>query len=298
MSLALIDADIIAFQAAAANQQSVDWGEGDGATVTIDVPGAIDAARRLADEWTRLAGCRESVLCFSSREGRNFRRTILPTYKMNRKGGKPEAYWQVVDALEASFKVHRIEGLEADDVMGILSTSDKFAQSVVVTIDKDLGGVPCRLFNPRNDIRPRQVRIGQADLWWMTQTLTGDTTDGYSGCPKVGPKNAEKILGPCGLHLGSMWNAVVEAYEAKGLTEEDALVQARVARILRRSDYNREEGTIALWHPTTPSSLCLASVPSSSASTVTPQDAESPSSPAPSKSVGSRRSSSRARSRT
>ena len=39
----------------------------------------------------------------------------------------------------------------------------------------------------------------------------------------------------------------MSAYVGKGYTEEDALVQARVARILREGDYS--DGVINLWSP-------------------------------------------------
>jgi len=256
MTLALLDADIIAFRAAVTAQDSIDWGDGEGASVVADLSTALDNARQLIREWTSAAGCRTPVLCFSSRIGLNFRKALLPTYKSGR-SEKPQVYWDLIDALEQEYRFYRIEGLEADDVLGILATSDRFSGSVVVSLDKDLQTVPCRLLNPNKDQRPRPIRMAQADLFWMTQTLTGDQTDGYPGCPKIGPVNADKILGAAGLSLNSMWSAVVEAYEARGLTEDDALLQARMARILRRSDYDKERNEIALWHPTTPTILSL-----------------------------------------
>ena len=46
------------------------------------------------------------------------------------------------------------------------------------------------------------------------------------------------------------WDAVVEAFTFKaGLTEADALKQARLARILRWSDWNSETKTPILWSP-------------------------------------------------
>ena len=39
----------------------------------------------------------------------------------------------------------------------------------------------------------------------------------------------------------------MSAYVDKGYTEDDALVQARVARILREGDYS--DGVINLWSP-------------------------------------------------
>ena len=76
----------------------------------------------------------------------------------------------------------------------------------------------------------------------MYQTLTGDSTDGYSGCPSVGDKTARKILGD-----NPTWGDVISAYEKRGLTEQDAMVQARVARILRFKDYDFVKHQPILW---------------------------------------------------
>ena len=75
------------------------------------------------------------------------------------------------------------------------------------------------------------------------QTLTGDVTDGYKGCPGVGEKKAETIL------KKGTWEEVLKAYEAAKLTEQDALQQARVARICRVEDFNYKLGDVNLWTP-------------------------------------------------
>jgi len=46
-----------------------------------------------------------------------------------------------------------------------------------------------------------------------------------------------------------MWSAVVDAYESKGLTEEDAVMQARMARILRAEDWDFGKKAPRLWCP-------------------------------------------------
>ena len=76
------------------------------------------------------------------------------------------------------------------------------------------------------------------------QTLTGDPTDGYSGCPSIGKVSAERILKD-----NSTWQAVVDTYKKKKLSEDAALQQARVARILRASDYDFKKKEIKLWLP-------------------------------------------------
>ena len=42
----------------------------------------------------------------------------------------------------------------------------------------------------------------------------------------------------------------VETFEEKGLTEEDALINAQLARILTTNDYDHEKKEPILWTPT------------------------------------------------
>ena len=78
------------------------------------------------------------------------------------------------------------------------------------------------------------------------QTLAGDANDGYFGVTRVGLKTAEKILNKDGVE----WQTVVNTYEKAGITEEDALLNARMAFILRDGYYNKETKEIKLWTPT------------------------------------------------
>ena len=68
--------------------------------------------------------------------------------------------------------------------------------------------------------------------------------DSYKGCPSVGAVTAKKILDKT-----PTWEAVVEQFVKKNLTEEDALVQARIARILRAEDYDFKAKKPILWKP-------------------------------------------------
>ena len=63
------------------------------------------------------------VICLSDRNG-NFRKTINPDYKSNRKAIKPLLYDYLRDYIKGlGHKVYVKESLEADDVIGILATS-------------------------------------------------------------------------------------------------------------------------------------------------------------------------------
>ena len=81
----------------------------------------------------------------------------------------------------------------------------------------------------------------------MLQTLIGDTADNYKGLPGVGKVGAEKIINQ-DMSYTDMWQAVVEAYKSKGYTEKDALIQARVSRILRHCDYDYKYKKPILWN--------------------------------------------------
>ena len=79
--------------------------------------------------------------------------------------------------------------------------------------------------------------------WHLIQTMAGDNTDGYSGVPGIGIKRAEQIF----KLKGYTWKAVVETFEDKGMTEEDAITNARLARILTTDDYDSEKKKPILW---------------------------------------------------
>ena len=46
-----------------------------------------------------------------------------------------------------------------------------------------------------------------------------------------------------------MWEAVIDTYKGKGLNSKVALREARMARILRASDYNFKTKRPILWQP-------------------------------------------------
>jgi DNA polymerase-1 len=249
----LLDADIIAYQFAVKAQKTTDWGDGDVMT-QVEEGAAVTPA--LDDKLLELQAQLEAdafVICLSCPTDEGWRRKILPSYKSNR-GPKPALLGPLKDYLSKTHRTYLRPTLEADDVMGILSTHPTLipGEKVIVSIDKDMKTIPGWLFNPDKDKFPRLIEQQEADYWHLYQTLVGDTTDFYKGCPGVGPKKAEAILFGVSPPWGNpeeMWPAVLAAFKAKGLTEEDALVQARVARICRHTDYDFKRKEVILWKP-------------------------------------------------
>jgi DNA polymerase-1 len=153
------------------------------------------------------------------------------------------------EQVENDFKCRAFPGLEADDVMGVLATHPKTvreSQPIIISQDKDMQTIPTQVWRQGELMT---ISEEQADRYHMFQTLVGDTSDGYKGCPGVGKVKAEKFLDGCNGTAG-MWEGVKYLYEKASLTEQDALTQARLARILRWSDWNNEKKEPILWTPT------------------------------------------------
>lgn len=244
---ALIDADIILYQAAFGNQLDITW-DSETRSQAVDPEMARNEFEAIVASITTAANCKDAVLCFSCADQENFRYQVLPSYKHNRNHEeRPALFYELKAWALEHFECRMKPKLEADDVLGILATrtSERF---VVCSLDKDLDQITGAHYNWRKE-RIYQVTPEQADKKFYMQVLIGDPTDGFSGCPGIGPKKAEKILGACGPLPGVIWKAIVETYEKKGLTEAEALQQARVARILRCTDYDFEKKEPILWSP-------------------------------------------------
>lgn len=256
MTTALVDADILAYQAAAASEQPIQWDDGLWTLHAFEGEGE----RRfdeLLDNITKAVEADKVVLALSDSE--NWRKGVLPTYKSNRAATrKPMLLKHLKDRALDKYEAFLRPTLEGDDCLGILSTMKKTGDSIICSLDKDFKTIPGRHYNfGRKEFF--DVTLQQADYWHMMQTLTGDTADGYTGCPSIGPKTAEKILLAAldeGIPWANpqqlreiYWQHVVKAYAKAGLSEEEALTQARVARICRASDYDFKTKQVILWSP-------------------------------------------------
>lgn len=261
----LIDADVLRYLIAFTNTKSITWDEGEEAVVAIQPEKAKAELEDYVEEMVEKFGATDYVLALSCND-HNFRKDVDPTYKLARHKREKPALWYVLDDhMESTFgdKIVKRYGLEGDDILGLLASHPHPKRApgdrIVVSIDKDLATIPCRLYNPmKPDIGTRRIGIHDANLFWMKQTLMGDATDNYPGCPGIGGKRADAVLmpiheryidAPHEFHLDALWAAVVKTYESKDLTAEDAIRQARLARILRDGDYDYKNQKVNLWTP-------------------------------------------------
>tara|TARA_B100001996_G_scaffold201803_1_gene154505 strand:+ start:12587 stop:13333 length:747 start_codon:yes stop_codon:yes gene_type:complete len=245
MRTLLIDGDILIYKIATQNEIPTHWGDG---LWTLH----SDEKLCKAELDTQLEQLKENLeaekFIIALTDKNNFRKDILPSYKDNRKSKRKPMMLPVLrQYCIDNYSAVIMEGLEADDVLGILATTpNNNDERIVVSIDKDLLQIPSKI--SRDGKTFDEISEDEANYWHMMQTLCGDATDGYSGCPKVGVKTAQKILGDnINVPLLDLWQRVLAAYAKVGYSTDEALQQARVAKILRYNDYDYESGGIKLW---------------------------------------------------
>jgi DNA polymerase-1 len=234
----LIDADFIVYKSCAAAETEIDWSD-DTILVTSNFNDAYTATiRELIKIKDKFGSFSDLILFFS--DVKNFRKKILPEYKGHRNRKKPCGYRRVINKLKTEYDVIIMPELEADDAMGIYAT--KNPGNTIVSPDKDMRQIPGQLYNLDETFT---ITPEEGDKWHLIQTLAGDQTDGYSGVPGIGVKRADVLFNK----EGYSWKTVVKAFESKDLTETDALVNARLAKILTVNDYDFKKKEARLWSP-------------------------------------------------
>ena len=234
----LIDADYIVYKCCAAAETEIDFGE-DLIVVTSNFSDVMKNVNRELDKIKKEFFDSTLILFFS--DHKNFRKNLFPDYKGHRNRKKPCGYKRAIKALGLSYEVITMPELEADDALGIYAT--KHPGNVIVSPDKDMRQIPGKLYDLK-DVTTIAPEDGHK--WHYIQTLAGDQTDGYAGVPGYGVKTATKLFEEKGYY----WDTVVDAFKSKGLTHDDALLNARLAKILQSSDYDFINKRFIAWCPT------------------------------------------------
>lgn len=242
--LALIDADIFAVQSAYQGEQKFTF-YGGAEAKTVDLERAQQNVEKRLQTCLDAIGTDRVLLCFSDPARNYFRHDLYEEYKGHRSGTPAVLREDVRKYLEATYPHTHKPTLEADDCLGILQTklNRQGRPTVIVSTDKDMKQIPGLHLNcdhVKDGVYERTQEEG--DLYHLIQTLEGDAVDNYKGCPGIGEKKAPPIA-------EQGWEAVVAAFEKKGLTEEDALVQARLAKILDVDHWDMEKQEVKLWNP-------------------------------------------------
>lgn len=219
----IVDADSLCWKAALAATST--WVD----TKVCDLEAALRGFEGRLTNILTAANTDDYVLCYTY--GRSFRKDIVESYKSHRPK-PPEFIGTVKRAVVDRFGGLMFPGLEGDDLVGIHHNPFPMIPSettVVYSEDKDLKQLSGLYLSLTNGIQFRTP--DEALRFFYMQVLIGDATDGYPGCPGIGPKIAHRLFN--GASREQLWDITCLTFESKGLTEEDAIVQAQMAWILK-----------------------------------------------------------------
>jgi len=234
----LIDADFTVYKCCAAAESEIDFGD-DVIVVTSKFSEAYACVMREIKKIQRHFGSFDDIILFFSSPD-NFRKKIQADYKGHRNRKKPCAYKRVINKLKTEFEVITMPTLEADDAMGIYAT--KYPGNIIISPDKDMKQIPGMLYNFEESTL---INPEEGAKWHLVQSAAGDNTDGYAGIPGIGIKRATQMFE----EKGWSWKTLLDAFKEKGLSEDVALMNARLAKILTTDDYDHEKGEPVLWNP-------------------------------------------------
>jgi DNA polymerase I len=176
--------------------------------------------------------------------GRTFRDELFEEYKAHRPPMPDDLRAQVGPLLEAvqamGLPLLRIEGVEADDVIGTLATraAEAGMQVLISTGDKDMAQLVDERITLVNTMsNTRLDREGVKAKFDVTPgqivdylALVGDSSDNIPGVPKVGPKTAAKWLN----QYGSLDEIVAHADEVPGKVGESLRENLGTLELSRR----------------------------------------------------------------
>jgi DNA polymerase-1 len=244
MTTLLVDGDQFVYKWAFACEQAIEWEE-DFWTLHSDAQEARAKFDENLGQLMEMLGAQHIVLTLTGRK--NFRKALWPAYKAPRRDKRvPLVMGALREHVRRAYACVYEPCLEADDCLGIMATEPgaKYPR-IIVSSDKDLLQVPGLHYRPNEPARGVfAVTSEEGFARFLEQTLSGDVTDHYPGCPGVGEAKARRLVA-----AAPEWLTVLNCYLDAGLTEADALVQARLARILTTELWDHKRKEPLLWKP-------------------------------------------------
>jgi len=121
----------------------------------------------------------------------NYRYSVDSAYKSGRSSEKPPFFKEVKQYLIDKWEFIIVNGIEAEDAVGISLTT--YSESIIVGQDHDLLQLPGTHYNPvKNEVIDLSIQDAEYNFW--KQMITGCSTDKVSGIPRIGEIKATKFL--------------------------------------------------------------------------------------------------------
>lgn len=211
---ALIDADIVAYRCAASNDVE------DGEEI------AILRTDKLMQDILYVTESQQYKAFLTG--SNNFRKTINPEYKSNRKD-KPLPKWlnSCREYLVTEWGAEVTDGYEADDALGMAQNKD----TIICSIDKDLKQIEGHHYDFVKQSFDKVLYLDGIRHFYK-QLLIGDSSDNIFGVPGIGKVKAEKIIGP----LNSEQEMFETVYELYNNNKQRFLMNAQCLWIWRKEN--------------------------------------------------------------
>ncbi|AXH72001.1 MAG: exonuclease [Podoviridae sp. ctbj_2] len=270
---AAIDADILQYEIAFAAESRLKHWLAEGKEMPEDghppLPWVHEMIEERVNAILRDSGAvGEPIMFFTGKNNFRFDVAFTQPYKV-RDDVKPYHHANVKTFIEYKYECHEVEGLEADDLIGIIMTANP-GKFICCSRDKDLRQLagwhfgwelhkqpqfgPMEIdefgfleLRVKNDKAKTKYLVGGGDLFFFSQLLTGDRVDCIPGCNGVGPVAAFKILEGAETSADCferVWNFYKQTF---GLYAPDIfLEQGRLLRMVRKLDGERKP---ILWNP-------------------------------------------------
>lgn len=210
------------------------------------VENCLHTVKTMVHSIMEKAGTEQAIIYLSGSD--NYREDIdsIAPYKGHRVSYKPHHFQAVADYLIKNFDAVVVEGMEADDAMGIeqyknfqegypvVFDNEKTRDdtTIICTKDKDLDMIPGWHYNWGKELK-YWVSQDNADLFFYKQLLMGDSTDNIKGIHGVGEKKAVYLLQDAETNE-ERYEICLEQYDIAGMDYYDLLETANLIWIQRK----------------------------------------------------------------
>ena len=267
--LALIDADLIAYEAASAADMVDEGYERRSFDYVID---KVDESIKFI---TENSGCDSYELFITGKDNFRYDIATVKPYKGNRSAKPKPFYLESTRKLLESYGAVVCDGMEADDMLAVRAREMEYKDCCICSRDKDLRMVPCMQYSWEVGLQPEwgpelvdtlgelHFRFSDKILkngeksnaikkvwgtglkWFYAQLIIGDATDNISGLEGKGGGLVHQVIHPC-TSEEELFTAAFSAYTDKyGDTAAERLLEQ--GRLLWMHDTLDEEGKVILW---------------------------------------------------
>lgn len=190
--------------------------------------------------WDRFPDAVREGKLYISGKG-NFRESIAThrIYKGNRDVSlRPHYYDEIRDYMIHVHGAIVVNGMEAEDAVGIEHYSRKERDTCIVAVDKDLFCIPGWHWNPVKMDEVKYWTMKDSNTHFWKQVLTGDRVDNIRGIDGLGPKKADKLIDPIAGDWIKMRSVVLSEYRKQHGSEAEAMMDetAKLIWILRKEN--------------------------------------------------------------